>query len=234
MREAGIKLMVADSAAELRAAYDRAVAMRLDVVLQEVVPGDDSAIYGYWGFWDAAGRERAWVTRRKIRQSPPGFGDGSLQRTVDAPEVAELSGRLVRALDYRGFASVEFKRDPRDDTLRLIEMNPRTESGNQLAISAGVDLPWIGYRYLVEDATAIDAVAETGVQLVNEEWDLKAFLALRARGELSLCSWVTSLRGTSAFALGAWDDPMPLLIMAAKLGRAGLRRMIGCRGRRGG
>ena len=226
MRDPGMKVMVAGSAAELRAAYDRAVAMQIDVVLQEVVPGDDSAIYGYWGFWDAVGRERAWVTRRKIRQSPPGFGDGSVQQTVDAPEVAELSRRLLRAFAYRGFAGVEFKRDARDGTLRLIELNARTESGNQLAISAGVDLPWIGYCDLVGDVGAIDAVARPGVQLVNEEWDLKAFLALRALGELSLRDWVRSLRGTTAFAFGAWDDPAPLVVLAVRIGRAGLRRLV--------
>jgi predicted ATP-grasp superfamily ATP-dependent carboligase len=67
-------------------------------------------------------------TQERLRQFPPLFGDGSFQGTVDAPEVAELGRRLVRAFDDRGFAGIEFKFDARDGTYRLIEFNPRTVS----------------------------------------------------------------------------------------------------------
>ena len=115
-------------------------------MVQEIVPGDDTALFGYLAFFDEEGVEVAWLTKQKLRQHPAQFGDGSLQITVDAPEVAALSRRLLGAFDVRGFVGVEFKRDERSGTYYLIEINPRTVSGNQLAISAGVDFPWIGYR----------------------------------------------------------------------------------------
>jgi len=61
---------------------------------------------------------------------------------------------------------------------------------------------------------------------VHEEWDLGAFLRLRRAGRLTLRQWLRSVRGCRARALGAWDDPMPLLITLARMARSvlGLRR----------
>lgn len=230
MREKSIKVIHAYSAQDLCVGFEQAAALGFQVMVQETIPGDDSHFFGYWGFWDSEGRERAWVTKRKLRQSPPGFGDGSMQETIDAPEVAELSRKLLRAFKYRGFVGVEFKRDPRDGRLLLIEINPRTESGNQLAISAGVDLPWIGYRYLIGQTPAepepLSPPFTPGVVFVNEEWDLKAFLAMRSTGTLTLAGWVQSLRGVRSQALGAWDDPLPALVIAGRIARAAARRTL--------
>ncbi len=217
----GAKVVVASSRTDLRRSYERITGMGVRVMIQEIIPGEDSELFGYLAFWDGIEGERAWVTKRKLRQYPPGFGDGSLQETVEAPEVARLSRLLLRALDYRGFVGVEFKRDARDGGYRLMEINPRTVSGNQLAISAGVDFPWIGYRYLT--GTPLErAVVPRRVRYVNEEWDVQAFFALRRTGLMSLRSWLTSLRGVRAKAFAAWDDPVPLLV-----GLWRLRRILG-------
>jgi predicted ATP-grasp superfamily ATP-dependent carboligase len=219
----GAKVVVVDSRAELAAAYERITRMDVAVMVQEIVPGDDGALFGYLAFWDGSEGERAWLTKRKLRQFPPGFGDGSLQETVDAPEVARLSRVLLRAFRYRGFVGVEFKLDARDGSYRLMEINPRTVSGNQLAIAAGVDFPWIGYQYLTGAGVGHSAF-RSGVRYVNEEWDVQAYLSLRRAGVMSLGGWLASLRGVRAKAFAAWDDPLPLLV--------GIRRFLGLLGAR--
>ena len=206
------KVLVVNSQRELISAYERLVGGGSPFMVQEIIPGEDSALYGYLAFWDAEGRERAWLTKQKLRQNPPYYGDGSLQITVEAPEVAELSRRLLREFNYCGFVGVEFKFDARDSTYRLMEINPRTVAGNQLAISAGIDFPWIGYQYLT--GSDLD-LAHTNafrpfVKCVNEEWDVQAYLALRKSGGLNLWRWLNSLRG-SKITIGAWDDPFPFI-----------------------
>ncbi|HEY5596498.1 MAG TPA: ATP-grasp domain-containing protein, partial [Candidatus Bipolaricaulota bacterium] len=130
----------------------------------------------------------------------------------------------LTAFSYCGFVGIEFKLDARDGTYRLIEINPRTVSGNQLAISAGIDFPWIGYQYLTGSGLEASPVTpfRPQVKYVNEEWDVQAYLALRRSGALSLRGWYDSLRGAQAWAIGAWDDPLPLV--------AGLWRFL-CRTR---
>jgi len=199
-----------------------------EFMVQELVPGDDTSLFGYLAFWDEESRERAWLTKQKLRQSSA-FGDGAYQATVDAPEVAALARRLLSAIGYRGFVGVEFRRDPRDGVYKLMEINPRTVSGNQMAISAGVDFPWIGYRFLTAGTLAPADVAayRRGVHYVNEEWDFRAYLGLRGKGGPTLGQWLRDLRRAEARAIGAWDDPRPLAVAAWRIARASLRRLTG-------
>lgn len=194
-------------------------------MVQEIIPGEDNALYGYLAFWDVNHHEYAWLTKRKLRQYPPHYGDGSLQETIECQEVAQLGRKLLQAFNYQGFVGIEFKFDARDGTYRLMEINPRTVSGNQLCISAGVDFPGIGYQYLTGCDLGLHPARpfQRGVRYVNEEWDLKAYLALRKSGELTLASWLQSIRGAQAKALWASDDPMPFLATMSRVARAFLR-----------
>jgi D-aspartate ligase len=220
-RAMGQKVLVARSAGELSSGYERLAALEVPAMVQEIVPGEDRALFGYLAFWDGDGRELAWLTKRKLRQGPPHFGDGSLQVTVEAPEVADMSRRLLRAVGYRGFASVEFKLDSDSGNFYLMEINPRTESGNQMAISAGVDLPWIGYRYLtgLEDDAGPTRAFRPGVKFLNEEFDIRAFRELRRSAGMTIARWVRSIRGTTSTAIWARDDPLPYAVLTWRLGR---------------
>jgi predicted ATP-grasp superfamily ATP-dependent carboligase len=218
------KVAVVESPEQLVGEFKRLSSAEVPYMVQEIIPGADDALYGYLAFWDAEGRERAWLTKRKLRQNPPHYGDGSLQITAEAPEVAALSRTLLEAFDYRGFVGVEFKYDARDGSYKLMEINPRTVSGNQLAISSGIDFPWLGYLYLNGDTSETPAVSfKPDVKYVNEEWDFKAYLALRKSGELTLGGWLSSLEGAQAKAIWALDDPLPLLVVGWRILRAAVR-----------
>lgn len=208
------KVLVVQSADGLISAYAKCTASGSRFMVQKIIPGNDDAIFWYSAFWDEHVREHGWFTVQKLRQFPPGFGDGSFQRTLEAPIVLQQSRRLLEAFQYRGLVMVEFKRDARDGSYHLMEINPRTVSGNQLGISAGVDLPWISYRNLagLDAGESPHQPFRPNVKYVNEEWDVQAFAALRKSKELTLAEWIRSLRGTRAWALSAWDDPLPLLV----------------------
>jgi predicted ATP-grasp superfamily ATP-dependent carboligase len=213
------KVIRVDSKARLFASYHEHTGRGVRFMVQAIVPGGDDALFGYLGFWDAEPRERAWLTKQKLRQYPLGFGDGSAQRSVECDEVADLARDLLSVLGYRGLVGVEFKLDPRDGLFRLMEINPRTVSGNQLAISAGVDFPWIAYRSLCGEAFE-EPRFRPGVYYVNEEWDVKAFLALRRAGRLGAGEWIRSLAAAESFAVAARDDLRPLAAILTRLARA--------------
>jgi predicted ATP-grasp superfamily ATP-dependent carboligase len=221
----GRKLAVARSADELVSDYVRLAARETPAMVQEIVPGGDRALFGYLAFWDSDAQELAWVTTQKLRQSPPGFGDGSIRVTVEAPDVVDMSRRLLRAFDYSGFAGVEFKLDATTGKPYLMEVNPRTESANQLAISAGVDLPWIGYRYLTgfTNGGVPNGAFRPGVKFLNEEFDVAAYRALRRSHGMTIRQWARSIRGTTSRAIWDWDDPRPFLVLTWRLTRP-LRR----------
>lgn len=228
------KLAVASNPDELAAAYTSYCERGIQVMVQEIIPGDDSELFCYEGLWDEGGEERAWITVQKLRQYPPGFGSGSLMMSVDSAPTAELSRDLLRAFRYRGLASIEFKRDPRNGRLVLMEINARSFAGTQLAVSAGVDLPMLLYRRLTGDEEAAAGGSfRRGVRFVHEEWDLKAYLVHRRRGAMSFAEWWRSVRGAESRAIGARDDPWPLLWGIGGAARAALRVWRGGRRWRG-
>ncbi len=208
------KLLVVENPADLVRAFDRYATPDNPFLVQELIPGPDTSLCFYLGFWDEAGSENCWITARKLRQYPAGIGDGSLVRSEHILEVAELSRRLLRAFEYRGVVNVEFKRDARDGIFRLIEINPRTAGFNQLAVSAGVDFPWISYQYLTGDGPAPVTEFRDGVRYVDEARDIQAFLAGRRSGDLTFWSWVSSLVGIQAWAVASLRDPSPLIFQA--------------------
>ncbi len=67
------KVLVASDAAELESLYRSHCADPAGFVVQEIIPGDDSELYGYLAFWDAEGREHSWLTKHKVRQFPSGW-----------------------------------------------------------------------------------------------------------------------------------------------------------------
>jgi predicted ATP-grasp superfamily ATP-dependent carboligase len=218
-RVLGQKVLLARSADDLVAGYRRLAGRGVGAMVQQIVPGGDDALVGYQGFWDTDGREVAWLTKRKLRQYPPGFGDGSLLATVEAPEVADLSRRLVRAFDFRGFALVEFKRDATSGAYYLMEINPRASSNNQMAISSGVDMPWIGYRCLVDSGGVAESspAFRPGVKFINEELDIHAYRVLRKSEGMSFGHWARSIRGTTSTAVWSRDDPLPFVVLTWRL-----------------
>src|SRR5438105_868251 len=71
-------------------------------------------------------------TKRVIRRFPAMTGTACYAITDRIPEAAELGNRLFRHVALRGLANVEFKRDVRDGTLKLIECNARFTASQAL------------------------------------------------------------------------------------------------------
>lgn len=205
------KVGEANSASELINTYTEMRKSGLEFTVQERVGGGDDQLYTLMAYLDRASHPIAIFTKRKLRQFPPGAGDTSLQVGVWEPEVAELGLRLLQGLRFRGNAGVEFKRDPRDGELKLIEINPRSLATIHNAVTSGVDFPYITYRDAQGEKTEEIMTFREGIKWISFAKDLKAFRAYRRSGDLSLGRWMRSLAGDRHFAFFAWDDPFPAL-----------------------
>jgi len=113
-----------------------------------------------------------------------------------------------------------------------MELNPRTVSGNQLAVAAGVDLPYISYTYLA-DGVVPPWGQRWDVHWIHELYDLKTLLRETRNTPAAVWEWLRSLYRADTFALGAWDDPARLLgaFAATAFGKAA--RALGVQYRRG-
>ncbi len=117
-------------------------------MVQELILGGDGELYTLGSYLAADGEALGLFCGRKLRQTPPGVGTCRVGEAVWVEEVVEQGLTLLRALQLSGLSQVEFKRDPRDGSFRLMEVNPRLWQWHGLASACGVDLPRIAYQDL--------------------------------------------------------------------------------------
>lgn len=196
------------------------------LMLQEVVPGDDSELFTLGAAVDAQSRPLAMFTGRKLRQHPRTFGTARFAESVWVPEIADAGLRLLQELHFYGVSQVEFKRDPRDGRFKLMEVNARHWLWHSLAAACGVNLTLASYA----DAVGLPFIAPQ--QIEGRKWVLltkDVFDSAREirRGELGLFPWLRTLHNTRADGLMALDDPLPGLVSVGRIvSRTARRRAV--------
>lgn len=186
------KLFVADDHDALRGALAETREHELEVLVTEIVPGEDDRHWTFSTLIDDAGEPLFEVTKRKLRSYPAYFGVGTYHLTSWDSEVAEAGLRFLRGAGLRGLANVEFKRDARDESLRLIECNHRFTGSNELLCRAGVNVPLVAYRQALGQPASVGPW-RAGVRLWMPGIDIKSAGEMRAEGELTWPRWIAGL-----------------------------------------
>src|SRR5213596_3534265 len=79
---------------------------------------------------------------RRLREKPPAGGVSVYRESIALQDGLVGAGlRLLEALDWRGVAMIECKREPATGRHVIMEVNGRFWGSLQLAIDAGVDFP---------------------------------------------------------------------------------------------
>lgn len=168
---------------ELRDRLRGLSALSFPVLLQERIHGPGVGIF----MLCEHGRPIARFAHRRIREKPPSGGVSVLCESAPVDEVAAVHAEaLLGSLDWSGPAMVEFKRDLRDGSLRLMEINGRFWGSLQLAVDAGVDFPAL----LVQAAAGLvpESIPEyrCGVRCRWLAGDLDALLMVLLKGRDAL------------------------------------------------
>jgi len=199
------------------------------LMLQELVPGGGDGQFSYAALC-VDGEPLASITARRTRQYPADFGRASTYvETVDCPELVEPSLRLLRELRFDGLIEVEFKRDPRDGVLKVLDMNPRVWGWHTLCGRAGVDFPHLLWL-LVSGEPVPQTSARTGVGWLRLTTDTPTVLKELAARRLPLRDYLRSLRPPRERAIFAWDDPLPGLAELPLVALLLVRRLLGGEG----
>lgn len=220
------KVVPVASSEELIRIYDQVSSDAPGMVLQESIPGDDESLVFCFVYIDKEGTVRATYEGRKIRQWPPLYGTGSLLVGAPEPEVRQATVDLLQCAGYVGIGSAEFKRDPRDNQLYVIECTVgRPDKNSGLATDAGLNIPYLAYCDAVGLPLPEMHIKRPGLKWLDERADVAATRVYRRDLGLSLRQWLNSLRGPRTYALASWDDPLP----AAYLAMGFLARSVGLR-----
>lgn len=117
-------------------------------LMQDYVPGN--SFYGVSVVFNERNQMRSAFVHQKLRQYPSTGGASTYAVSVKFPKLVELTEALLKSLQWYGVANVEFKIDQRDNIPKLMEANPRLWGSLQLAISSGVNIPYMLYQLALE------------------------------------------------------------------------------------
>lgn len=191
-----------------------------EVVVQELVPGPESAIESYHAYVDADDDLVADFTGRKIRTRPSRFGHTTALEITRVDDVRALGREILSAIGLRGVAKVDFKRSA-DGLLHLLEVNPRFNLWHHPGAVAGVNLPALVHADLSGRARPRFTPARPGVKWCLPLGDVRA---ARAEG-IGVGDWLRFLRSCEARSGMALADPLPFFPgavwdpLARRLGR---------------
>lgn len=216
----GKKFFVANDFAELRHGLDTARNAGVEVILMEMIPGPDDLLCSYYTYLDPDGAPLFDFTKRVIRRFPVGMGNGCYHITDRNPEVRAVALRLFQHVGLRGLANAEFKRDPRDGQLKLIECNARFTAADCLVTRSGLDLASFVYNRLVGLPPPPMDSYRTGLRLWYPAQDFKAFRQLRGANQLSLAGWLRSIAHRQMFPYFQWSDPLPSVVRGVRFIKA--------------
>ena len=149
----------------------------------------------------------------KVRQNPPQFGVMRVGVSRDRnPEVEELSHRLLSDTGLTGVCTVEFRRDSRDNRLKLMEVNVRMPRMNWLATVCGRNFPWIAYADIVERTPADAAQYTSGLYWIELWADVWNSIVHHRQEMLSLREYLEPYSADRrTFAVWHARDPVPFL-----------------------
>ncbi len=176
---------------ELREKFQLCMDAGFPILLQEIIPGPDANLFKLQGYINSKGQMVGKFFHRKLRQSPPHFGVMRVGISTERyAEVEELTERLLCPVNYRGYFSIEFKKDPRDGQLKLMENNCRLPRCGMLATASGVNYPWLIYMDLVENQQVDIKEYRVGTYMIELYADLSNSLFHHREEDISLADYI--------------------------------------------
>jgi predicted ATP-grasp superfamily ATP-dependent carboligase len=204
------KAIVLHSGEELMAVCRAVAPWGLALVLQEYVPGDDSAHYDVHAYIDRQGQPRATFCGRKWRIHPPHVGSGCFVESLHEPVLEALTVDILRRIGYRGIANLNFKRHSLTGEFKLLEINARVSQWTILTTRSGVNLPWLAYRDACDLAPPLLPPRRTGLWYVSGKNDFRAVRGYVREGGLGWGGYLRSLmRRPLVCQVLSWRDPGP-------------------------
>ncbi|EGV17659.1 ATP-grasp domain-containing protein [Thiocapsa marina] len=208
----GEKLFIARDFSELMQLFRKVLQGGVDVMLVEMIPGGDDLLCSYYTYLDENGRPLFHFTKRIIRRYPAVHGIGCCHVTDWIPELIPVSLRLFEHVGLRGLANVEFKRDPRDGVLKLIECNARFTAANCLVADSGFDLAMLVYSRLTERPQDPLIHYRVGKRLWYPFEDFLAWRDMPNASRSPFYRWLLSHRHPATLPFFWWSDPVPTII----------------------
>jgi predicted ATP-grasp superfamily ATP-dependent carboligase len=198
----------------------------LKMLAQEIIPGEQFyMIY----FYISRNRETlAAAGFRKVRQSPPDYGTGSLVESFWDKNLITRTLSFLQSLNYTGIGELEYKYDPLRNEYKMLEINARTVTFNRLSAELGLDMEYLFYRDAIGELNSHSLLKP---QMVNIKWadivkDLTSLVRLKRDKKITLGQILKSYHRLKVEGYFAMDDPAPFLSEMVIFIEGGMKKFV--------
>jgi D-aspartate ligase len=206
----GRKMVRAETIGQVEETYKAAEGAGLKVMLQELIPGNDTDVVNYNAYvWE--GKVLVEFTAPHVRNGPPWFGQPRVVVSRKVPDVIEPGRRMLGALGFSGYACTEFKRDPRDGKYKVLDVNGRHNLSTLLAVRCGINFPWLHYRHLGEGIEPQPMEFREGIYWIDLMRDVGFTAMYLTRERQPLASYFRPYISPHVFAIFDRKDLRPFL-----------------------
>ncbi|WP_407269435.1 ATP-grasp domain-containing protein [Radiobacillus sp. PE A8.2] len=110
-----------------------------DLIIQEFVPGDDTAMHILTLYTAQNGETKLASFGQTLLEdhTPGGIGNPVVIRTFRNDEAVEQAKRIVEHVGYVGYSNFDLKYDERDGKYKFFELNPRLGRSNYYVTAEG-------------------------------------------------------------------------------------------------
>lgn len=182
------------------------------LTFQDYIPGDDRQLLSFHGVADENGELLASFIGRKLRTVPALTGASTFLELAHDEALAAFGREVVARVPLKGAFKIDVKKDARDGSFHVLEVNARYTLWHHLGARNGVNLLKAAYDYLVDGKRPAASTYRTDFRWIYLRLDYYAYRDLASRGELGFLRWILSLLSSrKVYHLFSWSDPGPLL-----------------------
>jgi len=219
------KMVRVDKLDQMVTAYQQATDAGLEVMLQEIIYGDDSHSANYNSyFWN--GEPLVEFTAQQLRKAPPEFGAPRVVMSEDIPEVIEPGRRILRAMGFYGYSCTEFKKDSHDGVYKLMEVNGRHNRSSLLAVRCGLNFPWLQYQHLVQGEVPSPSHYRTGIYWISLDRDVFNSIKYCRKERYPLIQYIRPYLLPHVFDIFAWTDAKPFMWRCVNLAKRAIQTVL--------
>ena len=176
-----------------------------DVLVQEYIP-QYGRQYNAHFVLDNEQNVKAAVLTEKCRWYPIDGGAGTLCRTVHNKKILNDCEKLLKSIGWVGYCDLDLMEDPRDGSIRIIEINARISANVKICMAAGVNVVEQMLQLYSGLPVKEQLMYKDDVRLRCIHTDLLWFIKSPKRFKCDP-SWFSIVRTTDQIWM--WSDPIP-------------------------
>lgn len=201
-----IGIHIAQNRDELAKYIDKVHSEQLgDVLVQEFIPQSGRQFNAHF-VMDEKHTVKSALLAEKCRWFPIDGGASTLCRTVHNPKVLESCEQLLKAIGWIGYCDLDLMEDPRDGSIKIIEINARISANVKLCFAAGINIAkQLLQLYTREPVdTVLDYKEDVRLRCIHTDllWFIKSPRRLKSDP-----SWFSMKRTTDQIWM--WSDIIP-------------------------